>query len=109
MTEILQSDDIDTQQANSLSSKHLETLELHGFFTWAQESTGRMPSVIQAHPAVKGTEFMKLIHSDPAAFIQSRLERLASGRRRRRLQNRDISGNSPQGTTPPSSSPKKAA
>ena len=52
---------------------------------------------------------MKLIHSDPAAFIQSRLERLASGRRRRRLQNRDISGNSPQGTTPRGSSPKKAA
>jgi hypothetical protein len=52
---------------------------------------------------------MKLIHSDPAAFIQSRLERLASGRRRRRLQRRGASGNNPQDTTPRGPSPKKAA
>jgi hypothetical protein len=52
---------------------------------------------------------MKLIYSDPASFIQSRLERLESGRRRRRLQHRQVSGNNPQGTTPRGSSPKKAA
>jgi hypothetical protein len=50
---------------------------------------------------------MKLIHSDPGPFIQSRLERLADGRRRRRLQRREEApapGNNPRG-----SSPKKAA
>jgi hypothetical protein len=52
---------------------------------------------------------MKLIHSDPSSFIESRLERLASGRRRRRLQNRQASGDTPQGTTPSGSKPKKAA
>jgi hypothetical protein len=52
---------------------------------------------------------MKLIHSDPSSFIESRLERLASGRRRRRQQNRHVSGDHPQGTTPSGSKPKKAA
>ena len=45
---------------------------------------------------------MKLIHDHPAAFIESRLERLASGRRHRRLQRRETSpapGNSPSGNT----------
>ncbi len=50
---------------------------------------------------------MKLIHSDPAAFIQARLERLASGRRRRRLQRREDAP--APGNTPRGSSPKKAA
>ena len=50
---------------------------------------------------------MKLIHSDPASFIQGRLERLAAGRRRRRLQRR-VDAPAP-GNTPRGSSPKKAA
>ena len=50
---------------------------------------------------------MKLIHSDPASFIQGRLERLASGRRRRRLQRREDAP--APGNTPRGSSPKKAA
>jgi hypothetical protein len=57
----------------------------------------------------KESTVMKLIHSDPAAFIDSRLERLAAGRRRRHLQRREASGNNPQGTTPRGTSPKKAA
>jgi|GEM_PF-5892509 len=50
---------------------------------------------------------MKLIHSDTASFIQGRLERLASGRRRRRLQRREDAP--APGNTPRGSSPKKAA
>lgn len=50
---------------------------------------------------------MKLIHCDPASFIQGRLERLASGRRRRRLQRREDAP--APGNTPRGSSPKKAA
>ncbi len=52
---------------------------------------------------------MKLIHVDPASFIQGRLDRLVSERRRRHLRQREVSGNTPQGTTPPGSTPKKAA
>lgn len=50
---------------------------------------------------------MKLVHDSHSAYVDSRLERLASGRRRRRLQRRE---NAPApGTTPRGSSPKKAA
>lgn len=50
---------------------------------------------------------MKLVHDSHSAYVDSRLERPASGRRRRRLQRRETTpapGNSPQGSTP-----KKAA
>jgi hypothetical protein len=50
---------------------------------------------------------MKLIHVDPASFIQGRLERLASQRRRRHLQRREDAP--APGNTPRGSSPKKAA
>jgi hypothetical protein len=67
----------------------------------AQESAVRMPLGPSQSPS-QGNDFMKLIHDHPAAFIESRLERLASGRRRRRLQRRETSpapGNSPSGNT----------
>ena len=50
---------------------------------------------------------MKLVHDSHSAYVDSRLERLASGRRRRRLQRREnapVPGNTPSGSTP-----KKAA
>ena len=50
---------------------------------------------------------MKLIHSSYDSSIESRLERLIDGRRRRRLQRRE---NTPApGNTPRGSSPKKVA
>ena len=50
---------------------------------------------------------MKLIHTSSYAAVESRLERLISGRRRRRLHRREnapVPGNGPRGSTP-----KKAA
>jgi hypothetical protein len=45
-----------------------------------------------------------------ASVLESRLERLASGRYRRRRSRREISGdNSPKGNTPRGNAPKKAA
>ena len=52
---------------------------------------------------------MKLIHTAPSSYIESRLERLASGRHRRRMRRHGASGDKPEGTTPRGTSPKKAA
>ncbi len=51
---------------------------------------------------------MKLIHTHSYPQ-ENRLERLASGRYRRRLRNRQGSGFTPTGTGPNGNSPKKAA
>ena len=52
---------------------------------------------------------MKLIHT-ASYTLDSRLERLASGRYRRRRSRREISdNNNPKGNTPRGSTPKKAA
>jgi hypothetical protein len=43
----------------------------------------------ESHPRFEGIAAMRLIHDSHSAYVDSRLERLASGRRRRRLSRQD--------------------